>query len=126
MKFNEYYITDANGKSNCVIRSFCKIYNKEYNDVSDELVSISEELKCNFNDIETFEEYMNRRNTKKIDYGTDLVIKDLSLDDNKYIIFCYDKKDWYHMVPIIDNTLYDKTEESLDLYVITVYKNTAK
>ena len=122
MKFNEYYITDANGKSNCVIRSFCKIYNKEYNDVSDELVSISEELKCNFNDIETFEEYMNRRNTKKIDYGTDLVIKDLSLDDNKYIIFCYDKKDFYHMVPVINNTVYDYNDDSLNLYVISIYK----
>ena len=33
MTFKEFYISDKNGKSNCVIRSLCKILNKEYNDV---------------------------------------------------------------------------------------------
>ena len=122
MKFEEYYITDANGKSNCVIRSFCKIYNMEYNDVANELLSISKELNKDFNDIETFEELMNRHNTKKIDYGKDLLIKDLTLDNEKYIIFCYDKKDFYHMVPIINNTIYDYNSDSLNLYVISIYK----
>lgn len=122
MKYEKYYITDSEGKSNCVIRSFCKIYNKEYNDVVSELLDISKELNCNFNDIETFEEYMNRRNTKKIDYGNDLLIKELSLDDDKYIIFCYDKKDFYHMVPVINKTIYDYSDDSLNLYVISIYK----
>lgn len=122
MKFEEYYITDANGKSNCVIRSFCKIYNMEYNDVANELLSISKELNKDFNDIETFEELMNRHNTKKIDYGKDLLIKDLTLDSEKYIIFCYDKKDFYHMIPIINNTIYDYNSDCLNLYVISIYK----
>ena len=122
MKYEKYYITDSEGKSNCVIRSFSLIYNKEYNDVVSELLDISKELNCNFNDIETFEEYMNRRNTKKIDYGNDLLIKELSLDDDKYIIFCYDKKDFYHMVPVINKTIYDYSDDSLNLYVISIYK----
>ena len=122
MKYEYFYITDDNNKSNCVIRSFCKIYNMEYNDVVSELLDISKELNCNFNDIETFEEYMNRRNTKKIDYGNDLLIKDLTLDNEKYIIFCYDKKDFYHMVPIINNTVYDYNSDCLNLYVISIYK----
>ena len=122
MKFDEYYITDANGKSNCVIRSFCKIYNMEYNDVANELLSISKELNKDFNDIETFEELMNRHNTKKIDYGKDLLIKDLTLDSEKYIIFCYDKKDFYHMIPVINNTIYDYNSDCLNLYVISIYK----
>ena len=29
MTFKEFYISDKNGKSNCVIRSLCKILNKE-------------------------------------------------------------------------------------------------
>ena len=33
MTFKEFYISDKNGKSNCVIRSLCKILNKEYNDL---------------------------------------------------------------------------------------------
>ena len=32
MTFNEYYILNKNGKSNCVIRSLCKILNKDYDD----------------------------------------------------------------------------------------------
>ena len=122
MNFEEYYIADSNGKSNCVIRSFCKIYSREYDDVSNELLSISKELNKDFNDIETFEELMMRHNTIKVDYGKDLLIKDLTLDNEKYIIFCYDKKDFYHMIPIINKTIYDYNSDSLNLYVISIYK----
>ena len=67
MNYNYFYLTDKDGKSNCVIRSFCKIYDMEYDDVSKELLTISKELNCNFNDIETFEEFMRLRNTIKLD-----------------------------------------------------------
>ena len=122
MNYKYFYITDDNNKSNCVIRSFSLIYNKEYNEVANGLLNISKELNCNFNDIETFEEYMKKLNTKKIDYGEGLLIKDLSLEDGKYIIFCYDKKDFYHMVPVIDKTVYDYNEDFFNLYVISIYK----
>ena len=52
----------------------------------------------------------------------DTKIKDLKLNEGIYIIFCWDKKDFYHMMPIIDNVAYDKTDECLDLYTITLYK----
>ena len=127
IKFEEYFVSNSDGKSNCIIRSFCKMFNKEYDEVFDELVDIANKLNYDsYAEIEVFEKYLEDRKFLPIDNYKDTQIKDLSLDNSKYIIFCYDKKDWYHMVPIIDNTLYDKTEESLDLYVITVYKNTAK
>jgi len=123
MKFKEYYVTNNEGKSNCVIRSFCKIYNDSYNNVYDELIDISKELNCNnFNDVEVFEEYMKRRNTTAIDYGSDMQIKDLQLNNGTYAILCWDKKDFYHMVVVIDGILYDKDDSSLELYVITNYK----
>ena len=122
MNYNYFYLTDKDGKSNCVIRSFCKIYDMEYDDVSKELLTISEELNCNFNDIETFEKFMRLRNTIKLDNYQDELIKDLKLDNGKYIIFCYDKKDFYHMVPVINKTVYDYNNESLKLYVISIYK----
>ena len=75
-----------------------------------------------FNDVEVFEEYMKRRNTFLIDYGKDKVIRDLKLDNGKYIIFCWDKKEFYHLVPVINNTIYDKNDESLNLYVISMFK----
>ena len=127
IKYKKYFISNNEGKSNCVFRSFCKMFNKDYDEVFNELVSISQLLNCdNFNDIEVFEEYLKRHSFLPIDDYKDKIIKDLSLDNSNYIVFCYDKKDWYHMVPIIDNVLYDKDDKSLNAYVITVYKDTAK
>ena len=123
MKFSELYISNSEGKSNCVIRSLCKMYDEEFDDVYNELCDIAKKLNCeSFNDIEVFETYMKRRNTTKLDYGKDIKIKDLELDDGKYIIFCFDKKDYYHMVPVIDNVLFDKDNSSLELYIINIYK----
>lgn len=59
MAFKEFYIYDKNGKSNCIIRSLCKILNKEYNTVYDELCEVAQKLKLiSFNDIPVFEKYM--------------------------------------------------------------------
>ena len=38
MKYSEFFISNKEGKSNCVIRSFCKLYNQEYETVFNELV----------------------------------------------------------------------------------------
>lgn len=123
MKFSKYYISNNEGKSNCVIRTFCKIFGEDYNDVYNELCEIAKELNCDsFNDIPVFEMYMNRYNMISIDYGKDMQIKDLNLDNGIYSVFCWDKKDFYHMVSIIDNILFDRTDDSLDLYAITIYK----
>lgn len=123
MKFEEYYISNKDGKSNCVVRSFCKLYNKEYDEVYNDLVTLSNKLNSSsFNDIIVFEKYMENNNTYKIDYGEGLLLKDLKLEKGSYIVFCYDKKDYYHMVTIIDNILYDKNSNSLFLYVISIYK----
>ena len=106
MTFKEFYISDKNGKSNCVIRSLCKILNKEYEDVYNGLCEVSKELKrSSFNDIEVFEKYMEDNNIFKIISEKDIKVKDLKMDKDSYIVFCYDKKDYYHMVPIIDNVI---------------------
>ena len=122
MKYQYYYIENNEGKSNCVIRSFCKLYNKNYDEVYNELKHLTKELNCNnYNDVEVFETYMQRNNTNKIK-SSNIKIKDLDLDDGEYIIFCYDKKDYYHMIPIVNNIIYDKNDNCLELYVIDVYK----
>lgn len=123
MTFKEFYITDKNGKSNSVIRSLCKILNKEYNDVYNDLCKIAEDLKCDsFNDIPVFEKYMEDNNIFKINHDEDIKVKDLKIDNGSYIVFCYDKKEFYHMISIIDNDIYDKNSDFMDLYVISVYK----
>ena len=67
MTFKEFYISDKSGKSNCVIRSLCKILNKKYDDVCSDLCLVTEKLKCDsFNDILVFEKYMEENNIFKI------------------------------------------------------------
>jgi hypothetical protein len=123
MKLEEYFITGKNGKSNCVIRSLCKLLNKEYEIVFNELCKTAEELNCqSFNDIPVFEKYMEDNNIFKITSKEDIKVKDLELDDGSYIVFCYDKKDFYHMIPIINKVIYDKNDECMDLFTISIYK----
>ena len=123
MKFIAYNITNNDGKSNCVIRSFCKMFNKKYDNVYDELCRIQKELNCeSFNDIEVFETFMKNHNVVSTDYGKDIKVKDLKLDSGSYIVFCWNKDEFYHMLPIIDNVVYDKDDRSLELYTITLYK----
>ncbi len=123
MTFKEFYISGKNDKSNCVIRSLCKILNKEYDDVYNDLLIVAKKLNCaSFNDVPVFEKYMEDNNIIKINYDDEIKVKDLKIDDGSYIIFCYDKKDFYHMISIINNVIYDKNNDCMDLYVITIYK----
>lgn len=122
MTFNEFYISDYEGKSNCVVRSLCKILNKEYDDVYNDLCAVAKELNCSFNDIEVFEKYMEDNNIFKIDYKKGIKVNDLKIDKGSYIVFCYDKIDFYHMIPIINNIIYDKNNDCMNLYVISIYK----
>lgn len=123
INYSHYNITNKDGKSNCVIRSFCKLYNKDYADIYNELCNIQKELKCDsYNDIPVFEKYMSNNNTYYVEDIKDIKIKDLKLDNSSYIVLCWDKNDYYHMVPIIDNVLYDKDNNSLELYILKLYK----
>lgn len=123
MEFKEYYFSDKEKKSNCIIRTFCKLFNKEYEDVKNELLNIAAELNYEgYAEIEVFETYLERSNYSKYVSNIDIRVKDLKLPTGKYAVFCYDKKEYYHMLSIIDNIVYDKDDTSLDLYVINVYK----
>lgn len=123
MRFEKFYISDKNGKSNCVIRSLCKVLNKEYDNVYNDLCKIASELNClSFNDIPVFEKYMENNNIVKISGSDKIKVKNLKIDNFSYIVFCYDKKNLYHMVSIIDNVIYDKNSDCMDLYVIAIYR----
>ncbi len=122
MKYEYYYIEDNNKKSNCIIRTFCKLFNKDYDEVKQELINIAKTLNYeSYAEIEVFEKYLDNNNYKKIK-SKEEKIKHLKLENGKYAVFCYDKKDFYHMLPLINNTIYDKTEENMNLYVISLYK----
>ena len=127
MKFQEFYISDKKGKSNCVIRSLCKVLNKEYNDVYDDLCKVAKNLNhSSFNDVPVFEKYIEENDIIKINCSREVKVKDLEIDNCSYIVFCYDKKEFYHMISIIDNIIYDKNSDCMDLYVIAIYRKSKK
>ena len=123
MEVKEYFVADSEGKSNCIVRSFCKLFNKEYEVVRDELQELADKL-CyeSFTEVEVFETYLTEHHMPSIDYGWDVKIKDLKLDEGEYAIFCWDKKEFYHMICVIDNVIYDKNDKCLDLYAVAIYK----
>ena len=123
MQFKKYYISDSDGKSNCVIRTYCKLFNKEYFDVKKELSDIASKLGYdNYTEVDVFESYLYSKDYSSIDFPPDIKIRDLKLPKGKYAIFCYDKEKFYHMLAIIDNVIYDRSDDCLDLFVIKVYK----
>ena len=123
MQFIEYYVTDKNGNSNCIIRTFCKLFNKDYETIEKELIYLSEKLQYNdYKEITVFETYLENNNFYKINNISEKKIKDLNISKGNYAIFCYDKKDFYHMIPIIEGKVYDRNMDCLDLYTIEIYE----
>ena len=119
MKFVEY--NPINEKDVCVLRTFTKLFNIDYKIIKEELTTLANILNYeSYNEIEVFEKYLSNNNYIKID-GNNTLVSNLSLDSGKYAIFAF-KDDFYHMLPIIDNTIYDKDASCLDLYVISIYK----
>ena len=122
MRF-EYYKIDG---VNCVVRSISKLLNKNYKVVKKELLELSKKLGYDFySEIEVFEKYLANYNYYDIKTKYKGKIKDLNID-GECIVFCYDKKDFYHLAYIKDNILYDSVEENKELYVIKVYKRSDK
>lgn len=119
MKYVEYNPDMKIG--GCILRTFMKLLDKDELVIDKELIDLSKEMNHdNYTDIEVFERYLELNNYKKID-GNNILVKDLKELDGKYACFCF-KGDFYHMLPIIDNTVYDKREDSLNLYTINLYR----
>lgn len=120
MKFNYYNPVDEKG--GCIFRSFSKFFNIDYNTVKNEIFDLQKELNCkSYSDDLVIETYLNDHGVFDINSTYKGQIKNLK-NEGKSIILCYNKKDFYHMVTIIDNTVFDKHEETLDLYVLKIYK----
>jgi len=119
MKFKKYNPVEEKG--NCIIRSFSKLFNKDYYKVKEELLELQKQLNyTDYREIEVFETYLKNNNATTIDIKNKIV-KDLELKEGKYAIFCF-KDDFYHMTALIDNIIYDKNDNCFDLNLIKIYK----
>lgn len=119
MKFIEY--NPVNEKGTCVLRTFTKLFNKDYKKIKEELITLANSLNYeSYNEIEVFEKYLSDNNYIKID-GDNTLVSNLNLESGKYAVFAF-KDAWYHMFPIIDNNIYDINDKCLELNVISIYK----
>lgn len=120
MEFELYNPTFEKG--DCIVRTLTKLLNKDLNIIKEELNELAKELNYdNYREIEIFEKYLENNNYKKI-MLEERQVKDLKLIKGKYAVFCYNKKDYYHMFSVIDNIVYDKDRKCFDLYTISIYK----
>ena len=119
MKFIKY--DPEMEKGGCILRTFMKLFDKDEISIYNELVNLAKEMNHNdYTDIEVFEKYLENNSYIKLDIK-DMLVGELNNLNGKYACFCF-KGDFYHMLPIINDTIYDKREESLELTVISLYK----
>lgn len=116
------YYNPVNERKGCIYRAISKSLNKGYEEVKEEITILENSMNSS-NKQEIFEKYL-----KKYNYVIDDNYKDINVFDIDYqgnnIVFCYDN-DWYHMVCIIDNNLFDSKdfEKLKNLKIIRIYKN---
>lgn len=122
MKFVEFNPVDEKG--NCILRSLTKILDKDYYDVKEELLNLTKQLGyTDYREDEVLETFFKMNNIEELENFDDIKISNLNLENGRYLVYCWDKKDFYHMATIIDNVLYDKNDSSMELYVVKLYKS---
>ena len=118
----EYY-NPSEEKRSCVVRTMTKLTDKKYSTVKTELTALAREIGCeSYNDERVFGEYMVLHGMFKLNCYEDITVGELGLNNGEYCIYCTDREGFFHLIPIIDNVIYDLRDDSRELYVIAVYK----
>ena len=120
MKYEYYNPVDE--KASCVGRSISKILDKDYEETKKELIELSKSLGYeDYREIEVFETYLKNHNIIELNQEFNCTIEDLIIEPGNYIIFG-NKEEWYHMVCLKNNTIYDKNENYKEINIIKIYK----
>ena len=121
MKFEYYNPSDESGS--CVVRTMTKLTGKKYDIVKTELTALAKRLRCEtYNDENVFGQYMVDHDIYKIKECNNTTVGELELNDGIYCIYSTNHNGFFHLLPVIDNVIYDRRNDSLQLYVIAVYK----
>ena len=105
------------------MRTMTKLTGKEYSIVKAELTALAQELGFEtYNDEAVFGRYMAEHGIYKTKDHVDTTVGELELNDGSYCVYCTNHKGFFHLIPVVDNVIYDRRNYSLELYVIAVYK----
>ena len=119
MKYEYYNPVDE--RKSCIYRAISKSLNRDYLEVKNEIDELKEKLNTDDSQL-VFETYLKKYNYNIEDKYKDNNIFDIEYSDNN-IVFAH-SDDWYHMVCIIDNVLYDKynIDKLKNMKIIRIYK----
>lgn len=118
----EYY-NPSEDKQSCVVRTMTKLTGKDYPVVKNELKELADKLGFDtYNTPDVFEIFMENYKIHKVESFENLKLKDLKLENGTYCLFCSNKAGFNHLIPVIDNVIYDRRNDSLDLFVLSIYK----
>lgn len=113
----EYF--DINSKNNnCILRSLSKALDIKPDTIEKELLQISD----NYADEKVWDEYLKDKGFIIDEYYKGKLLSEVSLN-NLNIVFAYNNE-WYHMLTVINNVIYDKHsyEDLKCLKIIKIYK----
>lgn len=91
--------------------------------VKEELTVLAQKLGFEtYNDESVFVYYMAEHGIYKINEYENTTVGELELNNGIYCIYSTDNNGFFHMIPVVNNVIYDRRNDSLQLYVIAVYK----
>ena len=118
----EFY-NPSEDKQSCVVRTMTKLTGREYGAVKSELTELARELGCGtYNDEAVFEQYMESHGIFKLKEYDDIKVGELELKGSIYCVHCTNREGFHHRLPVVDNVIYDRRDDSRELYVVAVYK----
>ncbi len=122
LSFEKY--DPSEDKQSCVIRAMSKLTGKDYPTVKKEMTALAERSGFEtYNDQSVFEEYMSRNGIyKDRDYNNNTQLRDLDLSGGSYCVLMTNRMSFFHLLPVVDNVIYDRRNDSLTLYVLSTYK----
>ena len=117
------YYNPSDESRSCVVRTMTKLTGGEYQAVKHELTALAQEMGYpEYNEPAVFERYLLSHGFAKCSEGGGSQVRAFRLDRGIYCVFCTNQADYFHLMPVIDGVIYDRRNDSQELYVLAVYR----
>lgn len=121
-----YYNPSGESRS-CVVRTMTRLTGKPYETVKAELTALAAKMEYpEYNEPEVFEAYMAQHGIAKCIDECGLRVKELKLERGTYCVFCTNHEGFFHLMPVQDGVIYDRRDDSQELFVLAVYRQMKK
>jgi hypothetical protein len=121
MEFS-YYNPSEETRS-CVVRTMTKLIGKDYDTIKAELTALAHSMEADsYNNDAVFEHYMAGHGIYKLKEYNNITVGELELSNGTYCVYSTNRNGFYHLLPVVDNVIYDRRDDSRGLFVIAVYK----